>query len=71
MNCAACGHPRVVRKTTFMIGYGPRSGEYYICSKCWSEGENDEAWDDTIRGRILARQPSQQSSPAGDEKEPT
>lgn len=32
------------------------SGEFYICSSCWSEGENDEAWNDRITERIVTRQ---------------
>jgi hypothetical protein len=53
--CAACGAAKVVRATTFMVGYGKHAGEYSICKKCWEDGPNDEAWNDKITARIVRR----------------
>jgi len=55
MACAACGAGKVERKTTFMVDEPDCSGEFFICSECWSEGENNEAWNDMIAARIQLR----------------
>ncbi len=55
MACAACGNRKVDRVTTFLVGRPNCSGEFYICEDCWGEGENDEAWNERITKRIIAR----------------
>lgn len=55
MACAACGARKVERKTTFMVDRPGCSGEFAICAACWSEGENNENWNESITLRIVAR----------------
>jgi hypothetical protein len=53
--CAACGSKPVVRQTTFMVDRPGTFGEFHICAKCWEEGQNNEAWNEAITQRIIAR----------------
>lgn len=55
LRCAACGTPTDRAKTTFLVDRPGHRGEFEICSGCWKDGPNDEAWDDRITRRIIAR----------------
>jgi len=66
--CAACGAARVCRKVTFNVSGFCFDGEYHICNSCWSEGENDEAWNDAITKRIVTRLARTQPAQVGERR---
>ncbi len=57
--CAACGNPAMRdRGNEFMIdrpAYGPDVAYVKLCKACWTDGENDEAWNERITQRVIDR----------------
>jgi hypothetical protein len=52
--CAACGKPAAPNQGPgFMYTLGSSGSEdVRLCTRCWNDGPNDEAWDDRIQQRI-------------------
>lgn len=53
--CAACGAPTSDGRTTFMVDRFVLSGEFRICETCWTDGLNDEDWNERITQAIIER----------------
>lgn len=53
--CAACGAPKSCDQSTFLVDRRSCSGEFWICLACWSDGVNDEAWNERVTQRIMQR----------------
>ena len=57
MKCAACGAPKAFDQ--FIVDRPGCRGTFKLCEACWGEGENDEAWNETITQRIIKRRAAQ------------
>lgn len=51
--CAACGAPEAFDQ--FIVDRPECRGVFKLCSGCWSEGREHEAWNEAITQRIIAR----------------
>lgn len=52
--CAACGGAKAFDQ--FLVDRPALSGVFKLCKACWSEGENNEDWNEALTQRIIERQ---------------